>query len=1174
MTSTCSSSLPLPNLPLSATTAHGFPHLASGSLLSIGQLCDSQCTAIFDATSAKVYHNRHITVQPTGPPILTGTRDKHDKLWSVQLPPPPHPPSTPVYRALSAQRPTLSQRISFYHASLFSPTIATWIKAVRLNHLDTWPALTPSQITKFGINTTATIKGHKHALRQNIQSTSKRRNPELPLSFGAAAANIEQVPSLPATRTNIVFTSFQEPTGKVFSDQTGKFVCPSKSGNKYIFILYDYDSNAIHARAIPSRTKKQLVKAYQSVVQELTTRGFKPKLANLDNEISDELKSYLTTEQIDYQLTPAGLHRRNLAERAIQTFKNHFIAGLCSTHPDFPLNLWDELLPQCTTTLNLLRQSRLHPHLSAHAHTYGVFNYTKTPLAPPGMKVLVHERATERGSYDTHVVPGWYIGPALHHYRCYRVWIPETNSERVTDNLTWVPHNIPVPTATQKDLIIASANDLTAALQMFVKSPLIPPADTITRKALLDLSTIFSAEVHPTEDHIILSIRPEPDPIVSPVKNPTAKLPRVPTPTPKAPLPRVPKPKYSPPTTTADYQTHNNTRKSTRRQASASKNTSIPVQASNFAFAPLLPLRVRTLIKNEKLRSSDTSIHPLYKCNSVLDHATGKLLEYRDLIKTDNKENWLNGGSKEFARLAQGRSKDDTKSTNTIFFMHPDELPKGKKATYLRICANYRPQKADPYRVRFTVGGNLVDYKGITYTPTADLTTAKILFNSVLSTPGATFFSIDLSNFYLITPFLNSSDYEYMWIPAWCIPPDIMRDYKLQSKIKNGRVLVEIRTGMYGLPQAGRMAYLKLVKHLAADGYLPTGQTPGLFKHISRPILFNLVVDDFGIKVQGKNHAEHLINTLKKHYDVTVDWEGKIFCGIHLDWDYNDRTVDLFVPKFVKKACTRFGVPTPTKPEHSPHKWNVPNYGSRQQLTDAIDKNPLLTPKQKEFCQQITGTFLWYGRAVDNTMLCPIGAIATAMSTASWKDIDQRLTQFLNYAATHPDARIRYHASQMQLWIHTDASYLNEPKARSRGGGYFFLSDKPKLPISPDDPPPQHNAPILVNSKVIPNVMSSVQESETGMGFLNARDAVPLITTLNEMNHQQGPVPIQFDNLASTGILNDTVAQRRSKAMDMRFYWLRDRAAQKQFHIFWRKGNDNFADYYTKHHSPSHHQTV
>ena len=104
--------------------------------------------------------------------------------------------------------------------------------------------------------------------------------------------------------------------------------------------------------------------------------------------------------------------------------------------------------------------------------------------------------------------------------------------------------------------------------------------------------------------------------------------------------------------------------------------------------------------------------------------------------------------------------------------------------------------------------------------------------------------------------------------------------------------------------------------------------------------------------------------------------------------------------------------------------------------------------------------------------------------------------------------------------------------------------------------------------------MSSVQESETGSGFINAKDDIPMHTTLHEMGHPQGPTPIQFDNKCATGILTDTVVQRRSKAMDMRFYWLRDRVRQHQFHVHWKPGQSNLGDYPTKHHSTKHHIAI
>ena len=111
----------------------------------------------------------------------------------------------------------------------------------------------------------------------------------------------------------------------------------------------------------------------------------------------------------------------------------------------------------------------------------------------------------------------------------------------------------------------------------------------------------------------------------------------------------------------------------------------------------------------------------------------------------------------------------------------------------------------------------------------------------------------------------------------------------------------------------------------------------------------------------------------------------------------------------------------------------------------------------------------------------------------------------------------------MHLWSHTDASYLSERKARSRAGGFHFLSDKPKLPIHHSDPSPPLNGAIYNLCKIIDTVMSSAQEAETGAGFLNAKDMVPIRTMLQEMGHPQGPTPLQFDNKCATGILNDNI---------------------------------------------------
>ena len=124
------------------------------------------------------------------------------------------------------------------------------------------------------------------------------------------------------------------------------------------------------------------------------------------------------------------MHRTNPAERAIQTWKDHFLAGLASTHPDFPMKEWDRLILQSNISLNLLRASRVHPQISAYASLFGNFDYTRTPMAPLGTKLIFHNKTSQHPSWGFHGQEGWCIGPALDHYRNIMAYFPETRSEK------------------------------------------------------------------------------------------------------------------------------------------------------------------------------------------------------------------------------------------------------------------------------------------------------------------------------------------------------------------------------------------------------------------------------------------------------------------------------------------------------------------------------------------------------------------------------------------------------------------------------------------------------------------------------------------------------------------------------------------------------------------------
>ena len=144
-------------------------------------------------------------------------------------------------------------------------------------------------------------------------------------------------------------------------------------------------------------------------------------------------------------------------------------------------------------------------------------------------------------------------------------------------------------------------------------------------------------------------------------------------------------------------------------------------------------------------------------------------------------------------------------------------------------------------------------------------------------------------------------------------------EYKLGPLIHHDHVYVEIRKGMYSLPQAGKIANDRLTKFLAPYGYAPVPLTAGLWRHDTRDITFTLVVDDFGVKYTDVADANHLMSALKDQYKVSEDWTGAKYCGLTLDWDYARRTCDISIPGYIERALQRFAHPQPTRPQHSPH---------------------------------------------------------------------------------------------------------------------------------------------------------------------------------------------------------------------------------------------------------------
>jgi hypothetical protein len=171
------------------------------------------------------------------------------------------------------------------------------------------------------------------------------------------------------------------------------------------------------------------------------------------------------------------------------------VAGLSSVDPSFPMHLWDIILPQAEITLNLLRTSRLHPQLSDAAHYHGLVDYNKTAFAPPGCKIIAHEKPGKRRAWAPHGQHGYSLGPAMHHYRCQNVYISTTASDRIVDTLEFFPHNYQMPQLSSTDRLLMAAKDMTDAFQN--PHPDVPFSsvwdDTIA--ALTDLAAIFKLKL-------------------------------------------------------------------------------------------------------------------------------------------------------------------------------------------------------------------------------------------------------------------------------------------------------------------------------------------------------------------------------------------------------------------------------------------------------------------------------------------------------------------------------------------------------------------------------------------------------------------------------------------------------------------------------------------------------
>ena len=440
------------------------------SLVSVGKLSDSGYVTIFDAwdKGVTVYDRNDVQLKVTGEAVLRGWRDEATGLWRIPLTANAGPENCDDSNSTFVQRrelqeaahhifelPSIERSIRYLHAALGFPTKATWLKAIRLGNFVGWPLVTVENVSAHYPETDETPKGHMNAQRQGVRSTKPKASADFETASDAKQAR--------GKKEQDVYFKVYDMKHTIYSDQTGRFPVQSKSGNKYVMVMVEIDSNAILVEAMKSKSDAEMQRAYLVLVNRLKRAGVVIKKHVLDNECSKAMK-LLIEETCKYELVPPGSHRRNIAEVAIKIFKQHFVSVLAGLPDSFPMYLWDKLLSQTELTLNLLRQSNATPTISAHAHLYGPFDFNRMPLAPLGCEVQVHEPPDKRGTWSQHSKKGWYLGTSDEHYRCYKIHVKETRAERISETVFFKHKYVSNPSLTHGDLVVKAAQDLARVL--------------------------------------------------------------------------------------------------------------------------------------------------------------------------------------------------------------------------------------------------------------------------------------------------------------------------------------------------------------------------------------------------------------------------------------------------------------------------------------------------------------------------------------------------------------------------------------------------------------------------------------------------------------------------------------------------------------------------------------
>jgi hypothetical protein len=1157
------------------------------NLAALSPLCNTGgCTITLDSTS--------ITVSKEGEVLWRSKKRSTDSLWHLNLSDLECSDNYSSEIGLACQtirHDSNAELVKFAHAVFGSCPISTFLKAMDKGWLNNYPQLTAKMIRQNPPVAIATAMGYLDQTRQGHRSTRR-----------ANIATVIDEDDWGAEEMDDEFLRCRVMPAKDLmnaSDATGRFPMSTKSGWDYLLVstLGGY----VHLQLLQDRTKGEYVRAYRLMYSYFKQYGHTPTIQRLDNESSTELELFLRECNVDTQYVPPGIHRQNPAERAIRHTKNCIIAMCTTADERIPAEVMlEEVVIQAEIVINQLRPWLADPTLNAWTGFRGkAYDHLAHPMSVFGMRVVIHEKPDARRSWAPHGKEGFYIAPSLLHYRCWRVYVSETGTTRVSDTLAWFPEPYTMPGHSPLDQVTAAITDLKTAITKATKKEHTLLLDTTLSERVNELKSLFSPATLSEAARIQRVAQPPAAPVQHNIQE---DLPS----------------SNSGSGSSSCSNSSNGSSSSSTSSTSSSKLNKKPTTDTSIKYhwqvlrVQEAPSRAKKYFKYcKRLFKDDFGTHQIvsidrnsvcdkgkgsqtvfYKYYNVLAHMTpptniddydhipcaelhndvgiewttpaatssaffaatatslnlnddGTPITLASVLAGKFRHEWEVAADDEFRKLIT--------TTQTMRPIHKHQIPadRRKDITYYNpVLKEKMKGNVLVRRVRGTLGGDRINYKGDVSARTASLEVVRTLLNSVLA-DDADFMTADITDYYLNTPLLRS---EYVRVGKSQISSTIVSEYKLEAYLIDDYYYFEVVKGMYGLPQSGLLAQQRLIKHLEKSEYTQSTVVPCLFSHPTNGITFVLVVDDFGIKFTNIEGRDHFLNTLRSLYKITTDAKGSQYLGMTITHDKVRHEITISMPGYIIKLLERFKEWAGTRCASTPGIYRAPVYGSKVQLA-TVDDSPPLSASDTKTLQEIVGGFLYYARAVDPVLLTAVCDVSSCQANPTER-VKQMAVRLLQHARAFPNNEVVYRKSKMHFILQVDASYLSRSKGRSVAGGIGYFGDA--------SDPTKENGMVYAMSAIIDVVVASAGEAEYGSAFKNAQQSVSMRHIAIAMGHKQPATPVLCDNEFAIGLATDTIKQKRSKSIDMRFHWLRDRIRQGQFRMIHLAGKKILADYFTK----------